>query len=134
MKISNSTLISTNNKIIETKSSMYLSVPGVYTPIKLSLEEWRSISWKNTEKYIYKLQQRIYSASVDNNIKLGRKLQHTLIQYRHAKLLSLRKIPQENTGKKTAGINGILALRPKERFDLVRKLKVGSKATAVRRV
>lgn len=123
MEMSNSTLTREGNADL-----------SVDFQTKSPLEEWKNISWVNTERYISKLQQRIYSASVNNEIKLVRKLQHTLIQSRQAKLLSVRRVTQDNTGKKTAGVDGILVLTPIERFDLVDKLKVGHSSTAVRRI
>lgn len=104
------------------------------TQTESKLEEWKYISWKKSERYISKLQQRIYSASLKNNLKLVRKLQHTLLQSRHAKLIAVRRVTQDNKGKKTAGIDGILVLNSKDRLSLVNKIKVGNKATAVRRI
>lgn len=50
-------------------------------------EEWNN--WSKIQKYVFKLQRRIYSASIDNNLPLLIQLQHTLIQSRSAKLLTV---------------------------------------------
>ena len=52
-------------------------------------EEWRNINWSKIERYILKLQLRIYSASLKDNIGVVGKLQHTLIESRQAKLLAV---------------------------------------------
>ncbi|WP_298906302.1 reverse transcriptase N-terminal domain-containing protein [uncultured Nostoc sp.] len=36
-----------------------------------------------------------------------------------AKVLSVRRVSQDNQGKKTAGVDGIKLLTPKQRFALV---------------
>lgn len=71
---------------------------------------------------------------MDNNIKLVRKLQHTLVKSRQSKLLAVRKGTQDNTGKKTAGVDGILFLTPRVRLKLGNELKLDGKSSAVRRV
>jgi len=50
------------------------------------------------------------------------------------KCLAVRRVTQDNQGKKTAGIDGIAALSPKERMALVGRLQIGDKATPSRRV
>ena len=51
-----------------------------------------------------------------------------------AKMLAVRRVTQDNQGKKTAGVDGIKSLSPKERFELVKRLKLGSKVKSTRRV
>jgi len=51
-----------------------------------------------------------------------------------AKVLAVRRVTQENQGKKTAGVDGVKSLSPVARMKLVNKLKLGSKANPTRRV
>jgi RNA-directed DNA polymerase len=48
--------------------------------------------------------------------------------------LAVRKVTQDNQGKKTAGVDGVKSLNPKQRFDLAQKLGKKSKARALRRI
>jgi len=50
------------------------------------------------------------------------------------KALSVRKITQDNQGKKTAGVDGIKSLTPKARQNLVLSLNINNKVSATRRV
>lgn len=50
------------------------------------------------------------------------------------KVLSVRRVTQENQGKKTAGVDGIKLLSPNERLKLVRELKLTGKSQPTRRV
>ncbi len=104
------------------------------TDLKPNTVEWNQINWRKVEKTVFKLQKRIYQASVDGDIKKVRKLQKTLLNSYNAKLLAVRKVTQENKGKKTAGIDGVKSLTPKQRLILAQNLKLGNKAKPVRRV
>lgn len=63
---------------------------------------WREFPWKKIERRVFKLQKRIYRAQLSGDKKLVRKLQKTLTKSWYAKLLSVRKVTQENKGKNTA--------------------------------
>ena len=96
--------------------------------------EWKHIDWKSCQKYVEKLQTKIYQASKSGDVKRVRKLQHTLSRSYRARLLAVRKVSQDNQGKKTAGIDGIKSIPPKERLTLAEELKLDGKAKPVRRV
>ena len=66
--------------------------------------EWKKLNWKKIQKSIFKLQKRIYQASISGNIKQLRRLQKTMLRSRNAKLLATRQVTQDNSGKKTAGV------------------------------
>jgi RNA-directed DNA polymerase len=96
--------------------------------------EWHMINWRKLERRVYKLQKRIYQASSRGDVKSVRRLQKTLMKSWSAKCLAVRKISQDNQGKKTAGVDGIKNLSPAARLTLVNKLKIGDKAQPTRRV
>lgn len=98
------------------------------------MDRWNTIPWKKIEKNVFKLQKRIYQASRSGNVKTVRKLQRLLINSRSAKLLAVRKVTQDNQGKRTAGVDGVKSLTPKQRLKLANSLKLGHKAHPVRRV
>jgi RNA-directed DNA polymerase len=50
------------------------------------------------------------------------------------KALSVRKVTQDNQGKKTAGVDGIKSLTPKARQNLVLSLDINKKVNPTRRV
>ncbi len=113
--------------------------PSKDKPILISQEdkamvEWRHINWRKLEKRVYKLQKRIYRASLRGDVNAVRRLQRTLMKSWSAKCLAVRRVTQDNQGKKTAGVDGIKLLTPKQRFALVAKLKLGSKVKPTRRV
>lgn len=95
---------------------------------------WAMIEWDNLEKRVYKIQKRIYKASSRDDVRTVRRLQKLLISSWSAKCLAVRRVTQDNQGKKTAGVDGVKSLTPKQRFILVKKLKLGSKVKPTRRV
>lgn len=97
-------------------------------------EEWNAIPWRKLERKVFKLQKRIYKASQRGDVKMVRQLQKTLLHSWSAKCLAVRKVTQDNRGKKTAGVDGLKNLSPKARLILVKSLKLGSKAAPTRRV
>ena len=96
--------------------------------------EWTDLPWKKFEKSLYKLQKRIYQASSRGEVAKVRRLQKLLIKSRSAKLIAVRRVTQDNQGAKTAGVDGVKSLTPKQRFSLVDKISLGTKVSPVRRV
>ncbi len=96
--------------------------------------EWNQINWRKAERLTFKLQKRIYRASERGDVKAVRKLQKTLINSWSNKVLAVRRVTQDNTGKRTAGVDGIKLLTPKQRFNLVSQLKATGKSQPTRRV
>ena len=101
---------------------------------KTNTVEWNEINWRKVEKSVFKLQKRIYQASNSGNVRKLRRLQKTLINSYYAKLLAVRKVSQDNGGKKTAGIDGIKSLSPSQRITLSKNLKLNDKSKPIRRV
>ncbi len=102
---------------------------------KSRIEYWHQIDWKRAEKVVFSLQKRIYQASQRDDVKVIRRLQKLLLSSFFAKAIAVRRVSQDNTGKKTAGIDGIKFLNPKERLKMVYTLvPLTGKANPVRRV
>ena len=96
--------------------------------------EWAELPWKKFEKVLYKLQKRIYQASSRGDVQNVKQLQKLLIKSRSAKLIAVRRISQDNKGHRTAGVDGVKSLTPKQRFSLVDKINLRTKVHPVRRV
>ncbi|MEA5538914.1 group II intron reverse transcriptase/maturase [Limnoraphis robusta Tam1] len=103
------------------------------TSLKTTVE-WNQVNWRKLERKVYKLQKRIYRASQRGDVKAVRKLQKTLMKSWSARALAVRRVTQDNQGKKTAGVDGVKSLTPKQRLSLVVNLKLSSKVAPTRRV
>ena len=95
---------------------------------------WNTLSWKKIERGVFKLQKRIYRAQCCGNVRRVRSLQRLLITSRSAKLLAVRRVTQDNQGKKTAGVDGRKSLTPDQRLALATTLRLPHEAQPVRRV
>jgi len=95
---------------------------------------WRDLNWGKIQRKVAKLQNSIYKAVKSGQKAKARKLQRLLHKSYYARLLAVRKVSQDNQGKKTAGVDGVKNLNPKDRFHLVDKLKTRQKAKSLRRV
>jgi RNA-directed DNA polymerase len=96
--------------------------------------EWKDVNLRKAEIRVFKLQKRIFQASTRGDIKAVRKLQKTLIRSWSARLLAVRKVTQDNQGKKTAGVDGVKSLSPKARMKLTNNLRITGKVKPTRRV
>lgn len=101
---------------------------------KTPMDEWKTIPWRRVERAVFKLQKRIYRASLQNDRKKVHRLQRLLIKSHAGRMLAVRRVTQDNQGKKTAGINGVKSLSPTQRLKLSNCLKLAGEASPVRRV
>ena len=97
-------------------------------------DEWKTLNWKQIQKNVYRLQTRIFKAKHRGDTKQVHRLQKLLMKSRSAKLLSIRRITQDNQGKATAGVDGIKSIAPAQRLALVNALKLTSQSKPTRRV
>lgn len=107
-------------------------------PPKTTSEDWALLPWRKLERQVYRLQKRIFRAAERGNIQAVHRLQQLLMRSRSAQLLAVRRVTQDNQGKKTAGIDGVKSLPPAERLTLAEaihpKHMKRAKAKPVRRV
>src|SRR5499433_3146716 len=94
---------------------------------------WNTIRWRQVERRVFKLQKRIYQASCRGEAGRVHGLQRLLVSSRSAKLLAVKRVTQENRGKKTAGVDGVKSLTPRERLLLAEHLSLNDQAWPVRR-
>lgn len=74
------------------------------------------------------MQTKLYQASKRGSTVDVRKIQKMIIKSEAAKFKAVRIVTQDNRGKRTAGIDGIKFLNPKERMSLAERLTLDGKA------
>jgi RNA-directed DNA polymerase len=82
--------------------------------------DWSQIDWQKVEKTVLRLQHRIFMAKVKGDVKGMQSLQRLLASSRAAKLLAIRKVGQENSGRKTPGIDGVVSKSDADRERLLK--------------
>ena len=72
---------------------------------------------------MFRLQRRIYRAKQRNDVKQVHNLQRLLLRSWSARCLAVRRVSQDNRGKKTSGVDRVASLTPKQRLAYVRRLR-----------
>jgi RNA-directed DNA polymerase len=86
--------------------------------VKGQPKEWSDIEWKTVKKRVRNLRQRIYRATQSKQWNKVRSLMKLMLRSYSNLLTSVRKVTQENQGRKTPGIDGQTAITPQERVKL----------------
>jgi|SRR5712692_7538452 len=95
-------------------------------------ETWNRVPWKKLEQHCFRIQKRIYRASQRGNQRAVHKLQKLLMKSAAARLLAVRRVTQENQGKKTAGVDGVKSVKPKERLLMAHHIHPNTGSTSKR--
>src|ERR671923_971276 len=96
--------------------------------------EWHQLPWRKLEVAVFKLERRIYKASLAGDIRRVHRLQKLLLKSRAAQLLAVRRVTQDNQGKHTAGVDGIKSLTPKQRLAVAQHRDVLPTGKPARRI
>ena len=83
---------------------------------------WDLIPWDSVDNSIRKLRRRIFRATQEQKWNLVRSLMKLMLRSYFNLLTSVRRVTQKNKGKKTAGVDGEVALTSKARVALVRSM------------
>jgi RNA-directed DNA polymerase len=87
------------------------------------IEDWTHIPWRKLEKKVYRLQKRISQASLRGDEQAVHSLQRLLMKSEAARTLAVRRVTQDNQGKRTAGVDGVKSVAPAERLVMVKRLR-----------
>lgn len=115
------------------------SIPAAYllTGYSASMTDknvWQFIRWEVVVRQVKSLQSRIVKAVKAGRWNRVKVLQGILDRSYAAKLLAIRRVT-ENSGKRTAGIDGKIWDTPKSKYDAISQLGViGYQPLAVRRI
>jgi RNA-directed DNA polymerase len=80
--------------------------------------QWDRINWRAQEEQVRRLRQRIFTAAQEQDWPRVRNLQKLMLRSRANTLVSVRQVTQRNTGRRTAGIDGEVALTPEARAQM----------------
>jgi RNA-directed DNA polymerase len=85
---------------------------------------WEDLDWKQIEQGVFRKQNQMYRAALASNIPEVRRLQRDLLKDPYAKLLSVRRVTSENTGRNTPGVDREIIRSNEERLQLASKLNL----------
>jgi RNA-directed DNA polymerase len=80
--------------------------------------EWAAIDWRLHEDNVRRLRRRIFKAVKEQDLAKVRSLQKMMLRSWSNTLISVRQVAQRNAGRRTAGIDGEVALTSAARMAL----------------
>ena len=95
---------------------------------------WRALPWRTLGRDVFKLQKRIFTAARRGDTKTVHRLQRLLTKSWAARCLAVRKVTQDNRGKRTAGVDGVRFLSAAGRLELARHLTIHPRGHPLRRI
>src|SRR2546430_5838750 len=100
-------------------------------------DAWDRVDWRHQEEQVRRLRGRIFKAVQEGDWPLARNLQKLMLRSWANTLVSVRQVTQRNTGRRTAGIDGLVALTSQARAEMAVQVhaSIGShQPSPVRRV
>src|SRR5271169_1669027 len=100
-------------------------------------DAWDHVDWRRHEEQVRRLRGRIFKAVQEGDWPLARNLQKLALRSWSNTLVSVRQVTQRNTGRRTAGIDGLVALTSQARAEMAVQVHatIGShRPSPVRRV
>lgn len=79
---------------------------------------WQDVDWHAVESSVRRVQERIFRATQRQDWQRVRSLQKLLARSTSNKLLAIRRVTQENQGKRTPGVDGLVYDSPAARMAL----------------
>ncbi|MCA1702682.1 MAG: group II intron reverse transcriptase/maturase [Actinobacteria bacterium] len=121
----------------EPKDKLDTSVNGPEDLHPFDGDAWEWVDWRRCEEQVRRLRGRIFKAVQGGDLAMARDLQKLMLRSWSNTLISVRQVTQRNTGRKTAGIDGQVALTSQARAEMAMRVhaSIGSwTPSPVRRV
>jgi RNA-directed DNA polymerase len=82
---------------------------------------WDAVNWAVHEQNVARLRRRIFTAVRDGDLAKARNLQKLMLRSWSNTLVSVRQVAQRNAGRRTAGIDRVVALDGPSRMAMARE-------------
>jgi RNA-directed DNA polymerase len=93
-----------------------------YANVTKRIDDWHDIDWYQVNRNIRNLRRRIFRATCNGKWKNVRSLQRLMFRSYHNVLYAIRRVTEDNQGKKTAGVDKLVIKTPKLRLELSQEL------------
>jgi RNA-directed DNA polymerase len=85
--------------------------------------DWQAVDWQQASRRVRNLRQRIFRASREGDTRRVRSLQKLMLRSYSNTLLSVRRVTQQNAGRRTAGVDRVVITTPQSRAMIADKLQ-----------
>ena len=82
-------------------------------------DAWDQVDWRHHEEQVRRLRGRIFKAVQEGDWPLARNVQKLTLRSWSSTLVSVRQVTQRNAGRRTAGVDGLVALTSQARAEMV---------------
>jgi RNA-directed DNA polymerase len=106
----------------------------VKTESSINENTWNDLKWGKLQSHVRRVQYQIYKTQKSGNTNRVHSLQRMLINSKAAKLVATHRVTTLNKGKRTAGIDKKVLLKPEEKYQLAITLSLDGQASPIRRV
>jgi RNA-directed DNA polymerase len=84
---------------------------------------WRQVDWREAEREVRRLRQRIFTASKAGDLSRVRRLQRLMLRSRSNALISVGRVTERNAGRLTAGVDGEVVLSDEAKLALASRIQ-----------
>ena len=88
-----------------------------------ALSDWHQVDWRQAEREVRRLRQRIFTAAKTGDLPRVRRLQRLMLGSRSNALVSVRRVTERNAGRLTAGVDGEVVLTPEAKLALASRIQ-----------
>ena len=81
-------------------------------------DAWDQVDWRHHEEQVRRLRGRIFKAVQEGDWPLARNVQKLTLRSWSNTLVSVRQVTQRNAGRRTAGVDGLVALTSQARAEM----------------
>ncbi|WP_223838611.1 reverse transcriptase N-terminal domain-containing protein [Saccharopolyspora pogona] len=85
-------------------------------------DAWDQVNWREHEERVRRLRRRIFKAVKGGDLATVRNLQKLVLRSWSNTLISVRQVTQRNTGRRTAGVDGQVALTSQARAEVAMRV------------
>jgi RNA-directed DNA polymerase len=96
--------------------------------------DWGSVDWPEVEDEVRRLRQRIFTASQAGDLAKVRSLQKLMLRSRANALVSVRRVTEQNAGRKTAGVDKVVVVTAPGKAMLAEAVRHGGSTVEARPV
>ncbi len=97
-------------------------------------QSWETQPWDHREHELLKMQRQVFKHAKSMDISAMHAAQRHILQSWSARALAVRQVAELNTGKRSAGIDGVASLSAKECFSMAERLDIRRRPRPTRRV
>ena len=115
---------------LDTTTALVVEVSGPEDPAS----GWHQVNWRQAERQVRRLRQRIFTASKAGDLARVRRLQRLMLGSRCNALVSVRRVTERNAGRLTAGVDGEVVVTPEAKLALADRVQHASDVFAARPV